>query len=195
MVKNKLGDTTFTIKFMGKEYIIDNKSPKVKNVYYHGFKLVIGAINKGLLLILLGLLFGILYQILIATFAFCLLRVFVGGLHFDSYTKCAWYSLASLTTLGLLAKYIPYNSLVNTMIFATLLVIIFILAPVENKNKPLKGNEKTKFKYIAFILLFTVYGIQTGIQMLMSDNNVSNCIMYGVLLSGIIAMPVFKKVS
>jgi len=66
-----------------------------------------------------------------------------------------------------------------------------LLAPVENKNRPLKGNEKTKFKYIAFVLLFAVYGIQA----LIGDNNISNCIMYGVLLSGIIALPIFRNVE
>ncbi|MFA6843705.1 MAG: accessory gene regulator B family protein [Bacilli bacterium] len=168
-----------------------NENHQNKYLYYYGFQIFYGAINKGLLLILIGLLFGILSQILIATLAFCLLRSYIGGLHFDSYTKCAWISLATLTTIGLLAKYIPYNSIVNLIIFLTLFVIIKLLAPVENKNRPLKGNEKTKFKYIALLLLFAVYNVQA----LIGDNNISNCIMYGVLLSGIIALPVFKNVE
>jgi len=124
-----------------------------------------------------------------------LLRVYIGGLHFDSYTKCAWISLTSLTTLGLLSKYIPYNSLINLIVFLKLFCIILVYAPVEHKNRPLKRNEKIKFKYIALAILFVVYSIQILIQTLMGDTNISNSIMYGVMLSGIIAMPVFKNVS
>jgi accessory gene regulator B len=190
-LKNKLGDSIFTIKFLGKEYVINNNSTKVKNVYYHGFNLVIGAINKGLLLVLVGLIFGILSQILVATTAFVLLRVFVGGLHFDSYTKCAWISLASLVTLGLLAKYIPYSPVINLIVFSTLFGIALIYAPIEHKNRKLSDKEKVRYKYIALFIL-VILGILQG---LIDNNNINNCVMYGVLLSGVIATPIFKNVK
>ncbi len=169
-----------------------NKNNKEKYLYYYGFQILYGSINKGLLLLIIGLALHILPQILVATLSFMALRVFIGGLHFDSYTKCAWVSLASLTTLGLLSKYIPYNSLINLIVFLILFCIILVYAPVEHKNRPLKRNEKIKFKYIALAILFAIYFIQT----LIGDNSVvSNSIMYGVLLSGLIAMPIFKKVG
>jgi len=65
---------------------LNDTNPKNKYLYYYGFQIFYGAINKGFLLLLVGLLFGILYQIMITTLAFMSLRVFIGGLHFDSYT-------------------------------------------------------------------------------------------------------------
>lgn len=123
-----------------------NQSSKNKYLYYYGFQIFYGAIIKGLLLLLAGFILGILPQILIATLSFCLLRGYIGGLHFDSYTKCAWISLLSLTTIGLLSKYVPYNSLINLCVFMTLLVIIFKYAPVPNKNRPFIDNDDGTYK-------------------------------------------------
>jgi len=190
-LKNKLGETIFTINFKGKEYIIDNKSPKVKNVYYHGFKLSFGAINKGFLLLLAGLTLNILPQLLVVTLSFACIRVFVGGLHFNSYTKCAWISLIILVILSLLSKYIPYNDIVNVGIFSTVFYIAIRYAPVEHKNRLLTDKEKVKFKHISLILTFVLFII----QMIFKNDNINNSIMYGVLLAGIIALPIFKKVE
>lgn len=162
-----------------------------KNMFYYGFNIIIGAINKGLLLITAGLLFHALPQILVATLAFCLLRGFVGGLHFDSYTKCAWISLLCLVAIGLLAKYIPYNHIINSCVFVYLLVIAFLYAPVEHKNRPLTDKKKIIFKYVSIVIIFALYSAQA----IVNNDNISNCIMYGVLLSGIIALPIFKKVK
>jgi len=164
---------------------------KYKYLYFYGFQIAIGAINKGLLLLLAGLIFGILSQIVVATVSFMCLRVFIGGLHFDSYTKCSYISLASLVILGLLAKYIPYNSIINLIIFSTLFCIALIFAPIEHKNRSLNNKQKIRFKCISLILLCALYIVQTFIN----DVNMNNCIMYGVSLAGIIALPIFKKIN
>jgi len=168
-----------------------NQSHKNKYLYYYGFQILYGSINKGLLLILAGLALGILYQILIASLAFMLLRVFVGGLHFDSYTKCAWVSLGSLVTIGLLSAYIPYNFIINLIVFATLLCIIIHYAPIENKNRLLLDNEKIKFKYISIAMLLILFIVQFFSNSII----IKNSIMYGVLLSGIIATPFINGLS
>lgn len=168
-----------------------NESHKHKYMYYYGFNILYGAINKGTLLILAGLLFHALPQILVTTLAFMSLRGFIGGLHFDSYTKCAWISLLCLVSIGLLAKYIPYNHIINLCVFIYLLVIAFIYAPVEHKNRPLTDKKKITFKYVSIVIIFALYSAQA----IVNNDNISNCIMYGVLLSGIIALPTFKKVK
>ena len=170
---------------------ISAKSLKNKYLYYYGFNIVYGAINKGLLLILAGVLFHALPQILLAALAFMTLRGYIGGLHFDSYTKCAWVSLCTLVGVGLLAKYMPYNNLVNIIVFISLSFIILKYAPIEHYNRLLKESDKGNFKCIALCLLIAIYCA----ELLKGNSDISNCIMYGVLLSGIIALPIFKKVK
>jgi len=168
-----------------------NESHKNKYLYYYGFQILYGSINKGLLLLLVGLALHILPQMLITTLAFAFLRVFIGGLHFDSYTKCAWISLATLTLFSLLSSLTSYNYIVNTIIFSTLFVIALKYAPVEHKNRILTNNDKIKFKYIVLGMTCILYIL----QLLINNSSVNNSIMFGVLLAGIIALPIFNNVE
>jgi len=168
-----------------------NQNHSYKYMYYYGFQILYGAINKFLLLITAGLLFHALPQILIATLAFMSLRVYIGGLHFNNYTKCAYMSLLCLVSIGVLSKYIPYNNIIDLCVFIYLLVIAVMYAPVEHKNRPLTDKKKLRFKYISITLIIVLFMV----QILINDNNINNCIMYGVLLSGIIALPIFKNVT
>lgn len=160
-----------------------------KGVYYYGFQIIYGAINKFALLIIVGILFHALPQILIATLAFCSIRVWIGGLHFNSYTKCAYVSLLCLVTAGLFSKYIPFNSIANIVVFSTLFMIALIYAPIEHPNRVLQLDDKKRYKYTALVLICVVYSIQWFIN----DTNIKNSMMYGVLLAGIIALPMFNK--
>jgi accessory gene regulator B len=168
-----------------------NESHKQKYVYYYGFQILLGAINKGLLLILIGLLLHVLPQIIIVTLSFASLRVFIGGLHFNSYTKCAWVSLFTLVGIGVLSKYTTYSVLFNIAVFLLLFYVIITYAPIEHKNRPLKDDDRSKFKLISYVLLLVIYSV----QMLINNPEINNSIMYGVLLAGIIALPIFKNVE
>lgn len=164
-----------------------------KYVFYYGFQIIYGAINKFLLLIIAGLIFHALPQILIVCVSFMLLRVWIGGLHYDSYTKCAWMSLLCLVSMGLASKYIPYNNIVNILVFITVFLIALKYAPIEHKNRPLTDEKKVKFKYIALIMVIMIYSIQT--ILCINGININNSIMYGILLSGIIALPTVNSVN
>lgn len=166
-----------------------NQSHAHKYMYYYGFQILYGAINKFTLLILAGILFHSLSQMLITTVSFISLRVWIGGLHFNSYTKCAYVSLLCLVTTGLFSKYIPFNSIANIVVFSTLFMIALIYAPIEHPNRVLQLSDKKRYKYTALVLICVVYSIQWFIN----DANIKNSIMYGVLLAGIIALPMFNK--
>lgn len=167
------------------------ESHQHRYTYYYGFQVIYGAINKGLLLFLVGLLFNILPELLLTTLTFSSLRVFAGGLHFDLYTKCAYISLLTFAITGLLAKYIYISTSITLTIFAFVFTIFLLYAPVEHKNRPLKEEEKIKFKLIAIIILVALL-----IANILVDNKlIDNSITYGVLLSGIIASPLVNKIK
>ena len=170
---------------------VRQENHKHRYTYYYGFQVIYGTINGFLLLILLGLLFNILPQLLIVTLSFIILRVFAGGLHFDSYTKCAYFSLLTFLIIGLLAKYIYMPITITIVIFLIIFVLFLLYAPVENKNRPLKGSDKIKFKLISILLLAILFFIHLFINNIV----ISNSIVYGVLLSGIITLPIINKLK
>lgn len=140
---------------------------------------------------MLGLLFKILPQLIITTLSFTILRIWVGGLHFNSYSKCSYISLVSFLILGLLSKYIYLNQIISIVIFSFALIIIVIYAPVEHKNRLLKNSNKIKYKLIALFILIVLFIT----HVIISNIIISNSIIYGVLLSGIIATPIINKLE
>ncbi len=171
------------------EESLKNESHKKRYVYYYGFQAVYGTINKCLMLLILGLILGILPELFIVTFSFVILRVWVGGLHFDSYTLCAWISLLSLTVMGLCAKYYTLNSITVWIIYITALILYLKYAPIEHKNKPLTEQKKKKYKVTAVILLFMIF-----IFNLYYINPLwNNSTIYGILLTIIIILPSLVK--
>jgi len=155
------------------------ESHKHRYAYYYGFQAVYGTINKIILLSLLGLMLNIFPQVMIVALSFAMLRIWSGGLHFNSYTLCAYTTLISLVMMGLLAKYVVVN---HILVFAIVLIIFLLYAPAEHPNRLLSHKEKVWFKIIAIMVLFILFGVQLCV-----DNSlVSNSITYGVLLAGII---------
>jgi len=160
-------------------------------VYYYGFQIIIGGINKFLLLIIPGLLLNILPQLILVTLSFASIRIFAGGLHYDSYAKCSYISLLSFTITALLSKYIILNQFISMLIFLSVFILILIYAPIEHKNKPIKENKKIKFKIIALFVL-TILVI---INMFANSTIISNSIIYGILLVGLISTPFVNKLK
>ena len=160
-------------------------------VYYYGLQIIIGGINKFLLLIIPGLLLNILPQLLLVTISFASLRIWTGGLHYDSYTKCSYISLLSFTLMALLAKYIILNQLITALIFLIVFIIILLYAPIEHKNHPIKENKKLKFKIIAICVLITLFIINISTN----NNIISNSIIYSLLLISIISTPFANKLK
>ena len=163
------------------------ESHKHRYAYYYGFQVVYGGINKLLLLVLIGILLGILPELLIVTLSFVVLRVWAGGLHFDSYTKCAWISLFSLTLMGIFSNLTTVDYVTAWIIWLTVLIVFIIYAPVEHKNKPLKERDKPKYKIISIAFLALLIGIYHLTLM--------NAINYGILLAGLITLPIVNKLE
>jgi len=121
-----------------------------------------------------------------------MLRVFAGGLHFNSYTKCAYVSLLSFAIMGIMAKYVFLNISQSVIIFLIVFILFLIYAPVEHINRPLKNNiERIKFKIISLVLLILLFLITVN------TNNViiSNSIIYGVILAGTITTSFVNKLK
>jgi len=171
----------------------EKKPKKIYNryTYYYGFQIIIGGINKFILLIISGLLLNILPQLLLTTLSFVPLRLFSGGLHLNNYTKCLYFSLLTFIVFGLLAKYIILNQTISIAIFIFVFILILIYAPVEHPNRPLNENKKIRFKIIALLVLTVLY-LTTSLT-----NNIiiTNSITFGILLAGLITLPVINKLK
>lgn len=101
-----------------------------------------------------GLLFGMLWQSVVFTAAYGLLRTFAGGYHARSQRNCCLFSLALIMMVLCAIKQIPWDARLCVAVSLTAAITIFVSAPVEDQNKPLDGKEQIVFrKRTRFILL------------------------------------------
>jgi len=133
-------------------------SHEKRGIYYYGFQVVIGAVVKGILLVLISLLFGVLVQTLTVLIFFASLRILAGGYHMDTYGKCIAVSLAMFVLAGIIVKntymYWPsvYILALSFAIFAAGLFSIIKWAPRDTPNKPItRPEERKKFKTLSII--------------------------------------------
>ena len=99
-----------------------------------------------LVILILGYFFGVLWQSIIFYISFCSLRRYAGGFHAESQGRCYAISLVILIISILCMKYANCSIGINILLQATCLVLIFILAPIENKNRKLDDIEQKQYK-------------------------------------------------
>lgn len=99
-----------------------------------------------LVVLILGYFFGVLWKSIIFYISFCLLRRYAGGFHAESQGRCYIVSLMILIISILCMKWANCSIGINIFVQATSLVLIFILAPVENKNRKLDDIEQKRYK-------------------------------------------------
>jgi len=139
---------------------VRNDNHEKRAVYYYGFFIIIGALVKGIIMLSIALLLGVLVPTIVVILTFGSLRMFAGGHHMDSYEKCLFVSAIFYLLTALIAKYtyIYWNS--TSIIALISLTFIFGLysiiryAPKDNPNKRITEPDKIKmYKRLSAIYL------------------------------------------
>ena len=104
-----------------------------------------------IIVLLLGLCFGMIQEGIILILPFMLLRKFCGGYHLSSLVACIIFSTILLTVALGAVKVITFlgaTSLLTVLVFLCVL-ILFAFSPVENNARKLSVNEKRTFRKIS----------------------------------------------
>jgi accessory gene regulator B len=132
-----------------------------RRVYYYGFTVVFGAILKGIIIVSVSYLLGILVPTLFIVLMFGSVRMIVGGSHLDTYWRCILTSLSFFIIIGLISKYtFIYWSSTSILVFVLLTFItaftgILKWAPSDSPNRPITNEKEIrKFRNLSII-----YGI------------------------------------
>lgn len=172
-----------------------NHSHEKKRVYYYGFQVVIGGLVKGVLLVLLTLLLGIFHSTFSVLFFFAALRIFAGGYHMDSYTRCMITSFGIFILLGLLVEYtqiywsLPILIALSVSTFIIALISAIKWAPADTPYKPITNPKKIKNLKTLSILVVLAW-LAADILLLMNNHNfyvLAGC--SGMLMAAFIISP------
>ena len=151
-----------------------------KEIYAYGLQQGIFIILNIATTITIGYISHMLWQNILFMVAYLPLRSFAGGYHARTQLRCYLYSII-LTSIVLSAvRFIPWTSFICIGLALFAGVIIFILSPVEDINKPLDQAEVIMYKKRTSIILLLEM-IVILFLLLFELNNILPCITVSLL--------------
>ena len=125
-----------------------------KAVYRYGFQLSLSTLASTCSIIVLGILSGDAPSAFLFLGVFFFLRLFAGGFHASTYSRCFLLTNSIYLAVILISNHLVYFHLYYLLPVITVAscVTIIVLAPIRNKNHPLSERTYLKNRKIAIIL-------------------------------------------
>lgn len=140
--------TKAAIRITDKMIIEDVIPEEDRELYEYGMVQGVILVINWITAILIGLLFGMLWQSVAFLLLFTPIRIYAGGYHANSQLQCYFYT--SALQFAVMAA-IQYLSMPLWFYLMTILIsafCIFQIAPVEAENKPMTPVEYKKYGLI-----------------------------------------------
>lgn len=105
--------------------------------------------------ILIGFIFRAVWESILFMIVYTPLRTYGGGYHAKSEVRCYLFSIVLILVVLLGVKIIPEIDVIILGLTEVGGIIIWFLAPVEDRNKPLDKEERIIYKRRTSIILIT----------------------------------------
>ena len=113
-----------------------------KELYLFGIQQGLTNILNLVTTVIIGLVLGVLWQMLLFMAAYIPLRSFAGGYHAKTPLRCYILSVLLHTAIALAIKYVDLHIYFQLGLLISASITVFLLSPVGNENKPLDELEK-----------------------------------------------------
>lgn len=134
-----------------------------KEIYVYGFKSGFTLLLNLLTAFIVGFVFGMILQSIVFMISYIPLRSYAGGFHASTPWRCYGISLFIIAAVLSWLKFVPFLSIGCIVAIIIGSVLCFVLAPVEDKNKPLDEKEQRVFKKRAYLILIIEICISAAI--------------------------------
>ena len=128
-----------------------------------------------LTVVVLGILFNMLLESMVFLVFYGALRTIAGGYHARTQNACYILSVLLMVFVLVILKTIPFNIIFCSILTVLSISVIFILAPVQDENKPLDEVEKKVFKKLSRVISL-LYGFIIFLLFLFNKNQLAYCI-------------------
>ncbi|MGI6084818.1 MAG: accessory gene regulator ArgB-like protein [Acetivibrionales bacterium] len=125
-----------------------------REIYIYGFIALLSTIINIAIVLTIGITAGIFLETIIFFLMFGVLRVYCGGYHAETHISCILIFIGIYGFAMAVAKFLPVDYYVVFSLFAgtVSLLTVFLMAPIEHKNKPFIEDEYVKFKKMSRII-------------------------------------------
>ena len=184
---------SLTTKFVNKLINSNIIKKEDSEIYSYGFKEMLFITLNIITTLFIGLIFNKIFEIILFMITYSAIRVYVGGYHARTKSKCYIFSVLMLISVC----YILKLDLLKSYLLIVILTIIssgmiLYLAPVEDENKPLDEIEikvYTKRTVRNLIIVLVVLGI----TLMFNKINISFCICISLLFN--VTMLILGKIN
>ena len=159
-----------------------------KSFYQYGLEITLSTALNIILILVISAMLGTIIEGAVFLCIFISLRHLTGGYHANTYFACNFWLSVCYIILESLFHYIdnPIKVYHSALLIALSLFIIVLWCPIENPNKRIPTENRTKLKILA-IILATVYET-IALLLQVFNNRYGVFILYTVLLVAILVI-------
>lgn len=151
-----------------------------KELYVYGFWQGVIIIFNFATVVIVGLLFHMLWQSLVFMASYGLLRPVSGGYHSRTQQNCYILSIVLIITVLCAIKWLPWSIWTSLIILLASIYLVFLLAPVEDENKPLDELEQRVYKKRSRIVV-SALTLLAVLFIVVEQLQIANCIIISIL--------------
>ncbi|NYB75002.1 accessory gene regulator B family protein [Sedimentibacter hydroxybenzoicus DSM 7310] len=138
-------------------------SSEDREIYAYGLRQGFILFINILTTLLIGFVFNKTTETIVFLAAYIPLRIYTGGYHARTQIGCYVFSIVMIISVLLAIEFIPWTNFICITISIVSALIIYILSPVEDMNKPLDAAEVKVYGKKARIIL----GLELGVLVLL----------------------------
>ncbi|MCM1488503.1 MAG: accessory gene regulator B family protein [Firmicutes bacterium] len=150
-------------------------------IYIYGINQILVSVLNVSSALIIGWIFGVVLEITVFMAAYIPLRSFAGGYHAKTPLRCYFFSVIMLIIVSIGLKYLYVADWVYYAALAVSASVVLILAPVEDRNKPLDETEHKVYKRRTTLIAAVEIIISLLLKLLIS-NNLSVAIAYSFIV-------------
>ncbi|MBW4844769.1 MAG: accessory gene regulator B family protein [Lachnospiraceae bacterium] len=127
-----------------------------KDLYSYGIWQGIILLSNFVTVIVISCLFQMLWQGIVFTIAYGVVRSYAGGYHARSQSRCYLFSIILISAVLSFIKFIQWSNISIAISVTLSSIIILALAPMEDENKRLDEKEYYIFKKRTYYILLVL---------------------------------------
>lgn len=166
---------------------------KEVEIYIFGINQLIWQAVNIITAVFIGLMFDLLWQVFVFELTYIPLRTYAGGFHARTPWACYLYSVVMIIVAVLLLK-IPYWAFwICRALMLGASIIILLLAPIADKNKPITITEHKVYKRRTRVILL-IDVVITMVFDYLEKIDVCACVVLAIVfLSGMLILAKVRK--
>lgn len=139
-------------------------------IYIYGINQILVSILNISSALIIGLIFGVFLEVAVFMVVYIPLRTFAGGYHAKTPLRCYIFSVIMLTIVSLCMKFLSFAEWMYYAVFVLAIIIVCVLSPVEDKNKPLDEIECRVYKKRAVFIVMAEFLISLALKLANMDS-------------------------